>query len=574
MPETAMPGFVMLAHRRLDRAAEVARHLALSGCPVAVHVDARTSAGEHARMVAALADVPGILFVPRQPTPWGGWGLVVATEVAAAQLLADHPRVTHVALISGSCLPLRRVDELRAFLAARPGTDFIESVAVEDVPWAQGGLDAERFTLHFPFDWQRQRRLFDQAVAVQRRLGVRRRVADGIVPHLGSQWWCLTRPTLQAILSHPRRAELARYFARVWIPDESWFQTLARLVAPRIESRSLTFSRFDVKGRPRVFYDDHLQLLRATDCFLARKIWPGADGLYRHLLAPAYAMPRDGDPAPSVVEPVLATMAARRLEGRPGLWSAGRYPDAARAEPVTAAPHAVLVGVTATLPGVADWLTAAQGARVHGRLFAPDGVQFAGGDAVGPGGLSVAAALRDHDPRAFLRNLVWATRGEMQVWSLDPADTSAIVPVVAGDRHARVVAVTGTWVIGLWQAGVGATLARADAVALMRAEDEMMARLTAPGAAAQVNLRTLGAALSDPSGLLADLVAMVLPGPLAIGDDAPLPAALQVSPDLVAFVTALRDLGVPPRAVGDLAPLAAAMVTPPRARPRRARRED
>lgn len=565
------PGFVMLAHRRLDRAGEVAAHLARAGCPVAVHVDARTLDSDHARLAAMLSGEPGIVPVPRQPTPWGSWGLVAATEAAAAQLLADHPNVTHVALISGSCLPLRPVDELRAFLAARPGTDFIESVAVEDVPWAQGGLDVERFTLRFPFDWQRQRRLFDRAVAVQRRIGLRRRIPDGIVPHLGSQWWCLTRATLQAILSHPRRADLARYFARVWIPDESWFQTMVRLVSSRIESRSLTFSRFDVKGRPRVFYDDHLQLLRATDCFLARKIWPGAAGLYRHLLAPAYAMPRDTDPAPSAVEPVLAAMAARRLKGRPGLWSAGRYPDAARDEPETAAPHAVLVGVAEAVPGVAEWLTAARGARVHGRLFAPEGAQFADGAAVGPGGLSATPALRDYDPRAFLRNLVWATRGETQVWSLDPADTPDIVPVVAGDRQARVVAVTGTWVIGLWRAGVGAAAARTQAVALMRAEDVMLARLRAPGSAAQVQLRTLGAALSDPARLLADLAAAVPAGPLAVEDDTPLPDVLPVPADLMAFVTALRDLGVPPRTVGEL-PVAAA--APGRPRPRRARRED
>jgi len=570
-PATVRPGFVMLAHRRLDRAAEVAAHLADAGCPVAVHVDARSAAGDFARMAANLARVRQVALVPRLPTPWGSWGLVAATEATTAHLMADRPDVTHVVLMSGSCLPLRPVDELRAFLAARPRTDFIESVTVADVPWAQGGLDIERFTLHFPFDWQRQRKRFDRTVAVQRRLGVRRRIPDGVVPHLGSQWWCLTRGTLQAILTHPRRAELARYFSRVWIPDESWFQTMVRLVSARVESRSLTFSRFDVKGRPRVFYDDHLQLLRATDCFLARKIWPGAVGLYRHLLAPAYAMPRDSDPAPSAVEPVLAAMASRRLEGRPGLWSAGRYPDAARTEPATSAPHVVMVGVTEAVPGVADWLTAVRGARVHGRLFAPEGARFADGAGIGPGGLSAAVALRDDDPAAFLRNLVWATRGETQAWSLDPADAAGIVPVVAYDPNAAVVVVTGTWVIGLWQAGTGAAAARAEAVALMRAEDALVARLRAPGAAAQVQVRTLAAALADPAGLLTDLADRVPPGPMADDADQPLPDAFRVPSDLVAFAAALRDLGVPPRTLGELVP---SDVETHRPRPRRARRTD
>jgi hypothetical protein len=70
--------------------------------------------------------------------------------------------------------------------------------------------------------------------------------------------------------------------------------------------------------------------------------------------------------------------------------------------------------------------------------------------------------------------------------------------------------------------------------------------------------------------LLSDLAAMVPAGPLA-DEEAPVPEVSAVSPDLVAFVTALRDLGVPPRSVGDLS---AAVVAPPRPRTRRARRED
>ena len=53
----------------------------------------------------------------------------------------------HVYLASGSCVPLRPVAELDAFLAARPRTDFIESARVTQVPWTVGGLSEERFTL-------------------------------------------------------------------------------------------------------------------------------------------------------------------------------------------------------------------------------------------------------------------------------------------------------------------------------------------------------------------------------------------------------------------------------------------
>src|SRR5690606_12191294 len=123
------------------------------------------------------------------------------------QMLERHP-VRHVFLASGSCLPLRPLAELRAYLAAHPYTDFIESVTTADVEWTVGGIDMERFTLRFPFSWKRQQRLFDTYVRLQRRVGFQRRIPKGIVPHLGSQWWCLTRRTLSAILQDPERPML------------------------------------------------------------------------------------------------------------------------------------------------------------------------------------------------------------------------------------------------------------------------------------------------------------------------------------------------------------------------------
>jgi hypothetical protein len=119
-------------------------------------------------------------------------------------------------------------EELQAYLDDRPRTDFIESVTTADVGWTIGGLNIERFTLRFPFSWRKPTQAVRRLCAAAAQWVAQRRIPEGLVPHLGSQWWCLTRQTLSAILERPGRAAHDRYFRRVWIPDESYFQTLVR----------------------------------------------------------------------------------------------------------------------------------------------------------------------------------------------------------------------------------------------------------------------------------------------------------------------------------------------------------
>ena len=253
-------GIAMLVHTALDRVEQVARHWAAAGCPVALHVDLNVPKDAYDWLETTLADNPMIRFCKRHQCEWGRWGIVAASQSASELLLAEFDDVHHVYLVSGACLPLRPVPDLIDYLSRHRRTDFIESATTADVSWAKGGLQQERFTLRFPFSWKRQRRIFDQYVRLQRRLGLKRKIPDGLIPHMGSQWWCLTRRTLSAILQDPNRSGYDRYFRRVWIPDESYYQTLARRFSNNIESRSLTLSEFDHQGKPHVFYDDHMQL--------------------------------------------------------------------------------------------------------------------------------------------------------------------------------------------------------------------------------------------------------------------------------------------------------------------------
>lgn len=492
-------GVIMLVHNALDRVEQVSRHWAEHGVPVVIHADARMSKSRYDMLIKGLSDLPNIRFSTRHKCEWGTWGLVAASQSAAEVMLQEFPNVRHVYLASGSCLPLRPVEELVQYLADRPNTDFIESATLADVPWTIGGLDHERFTLRFPFAWKKHRRLFDLAVDVQRRLRLHREMPDGLIPHMGSQWWCLTRQTLTAILQDPRRGIYERFFRQVWIPDESYFQTLVRLYSRDIQSRSLTLSKFDFQGKPHIFYDDHLQLLRRSDCFVARKIWPFADRLYNAFLTP----PPDGmnrtEPNPGKIDRIFAKAVERRTEGRRGLYMQSRYPNPDWENGFTASEYSVFQGFAELFEDFEGWLARLSGARVHGHLFAPDRVHYEGEVEVINGALTDSAALRDRNPRAFLTNLIWNTRGERQCFQVGPADhIQNIEWDIAKDPNAQISVITGAWAVPLFRSNLDFSEIRRAAAELQRRESRHLDVLRSPYAKARIHIWSLAEFVEAP----------------------------------------------------------------------------
>lgn len=554
----------MLVHTALGRAEQVARHWAAAGCPIVIHVDASVPGKTDRAFRQSMADLPNIRFCRRHRCEWGTWGLVVASQSASEMMLAEFPDVTHVYLASGSCLPLRPVQELIDYLAARPQTDFIESATTADVSWTVGGLDIERFTLRFPFSWRRHRHLFDRYVALQRRLGMKRRIPEGVVPHMGSQWWCLTRQTLSAILRDPERATYDRYFSKVWIPDESYFQTLARKYSRRIESRSLTLSKFDHLGKPHIFYDDHLQLLRRSDCFVARKIWPRANRLYDAFLTDAAGAMNPTEPNPAKIDRIFAKAVERRTRGRPGLYMQSRFPAETLENGLTSAQYSVFQGFSDLFENFEPWLARATGARVHGHLFAPKRAEFSEGETVMSGALSDSAALRDYNPLAFLANLIWNTRGERQCFQFGPRDNQAINWDIAKDQNAQLSVISGAWAVPLFHSNSNFDDIRREAARLQQVESKHLEILRSSWVKARVRIWTMAEFVETPMEPLQILIDEIVPSQARHGI-----AEVPKMADLTGFGQFLQNLknqGMHPYLMGNFPVAQAPQEQRPRAR--------
>jgi len=542
-------GFIMLVHQDLDRAAQVAVYWAQRDCPVVIHADTRTNAAEYERMQGRLAQFNNVRFATRHACDWGKFSIVHATQDAAELLLQEFADVTHVFLASGSCLPLRPVEELNKYLAARPDTDFIESVTTDEVVWTVGGLDRERFTLRFPFSWKNHRRLFDRYVDLQRKVGFQRRIPRSIEPHLGSQWWCLTRKTLNAILTDADRPKVDSYFRKVWIPDEAYFQSLVRRFSSNIESRSLTLARFDYQGKPHIFYDDHIQLLQRSDCFVARKIWPRANKLYRRFLADEFKSLAQVDPNPRKLDRIFTKAIEQRTRGRAGLKMQSRFPrgESWRLQK-TCAPYNVYQGFSDLFINFEVWLEKRTGTRIHGHLFDKTVAQFSGNAEVYNGCLSNSAKLRDYNSEAFLSNLIWSTQGEHQSFQFGPADVQKITKFLASDQNASIHIITGAWVVPLFNSDMDFQRIRRIAARYQAIEIAFINELKKRETRAKVRAWNLAEFVENPMPILQSIIDALDPGSYRRLTEVPKMADLE---GFGQFIQRLKNEGMNPHSVGD-----------------------
>jgi hypothetical protein len=278
--------FLLLCHRDPARVLQQVADLTAPGDLVAIHYDARAPKAEFAILSQALKGNPSVTFARRRiRCGWGEWSLVEATLQTLAAARDAFPEATHFYLISGDCWPIKTAEHVHAVLDNHDA-DRIESVDFHTSGWIKTGFKEERLIYRHIFNERRHKRLYYASIAVQRGLGLKRDRPAGLQIRIGSQWWCLRRATVDAILDFCRRhPEVIRFFRRTWIPDEIFFQTLVHHLVPRdeIRPRPPTFLMFSDYGMPVTFYNDHADLLLGQEEFFARKISPEATVLKERL---------------------------------------------------------------------------------------------------------------------------------------------------------------------------------------------------------------------------------------------------------------------------------------------------
>ena len=278
--------FILLCHKDPEAIIDQATRLTASGDFIAIHFDVRAEMSDFELIYETLSENPSVTFAKKRiKCGWGEWSLVQATLYAVEAAEAAFPRATHFFMLSGDCMAIKSSEYAHEFLD-KNDADFIESFDYFESDWIKTGFKEERLIYRHYFNERKNKWLFYKGFALQKWLGLTRKIPADLQIMIGSQWWCLRRRTIEAILQFSReRRDVMAFFRTTWIPDETFFQTLVRHLIPgkEIRARTLTFLMFSDYGMPVTFYNDHYDLLLSQDFLFARKISPEAKELKARL---------------------------------------------------------------------------------------------------------------------------------------------------------------------------------------------------------------------------------------------------------------------------------------------------
>ena len=177
-----------------------------------------------------------------------------------------------------------------------------------------------------------------------------------------------------------------------------------------------------------------------------------------------------------------------------------RFPTKAHGGNRSAAPYGVFEGFADLFEDFHALACAARWMPGSTAIFSRrDRVQFADGEAVFKGGLSDSATLRDYNPRSFLTNLIWNTRGETPMLPVRPGRRAGYRrpswPVIP---NAKVLVISGAFAVPLWRSGRPVAEVRAEAARLQKVEADLLALLELPETKARVRVWTLAEFVENP----------------------------------------------------------------------------
>lgn len=265
-------GYIITAHTLPEHLVRLVRRLDSENARFFVHLDARAPEAVAHRVETGLADMPNVRFLPRHRCTWASFSLVEAALEGIDAILDSPEEIGYGVLLTGQDYPLKPPQEIEAVLERAQGKSFMSH-------WPSAGRFLDRVER-----WHWHGELLGRRLRLPNRLmpfSVRRSLPAGLEPFTGSAHWCLSRACLEQVAElRAGRPEVVRFFRRVAVPDETFFQTLllSSPLADTVVNDDLRYIDWSGGGNsPRILTGEDLDPLLESGDLFARKFDPRVD---------------------------------------------------------------------------------------------------------------------------------------------------------------------------------------------------------------------------------------------------------------------------------------------------------
>ncbi len=268
--------FVVLAHGEWSTLVDLVDVLAADPHDtVVIHLDRKIDWRKRQAIAKRFDRRGNVIVFSAVRCKWGGISLIDATLQALHRLKLSGRRFQYASLLSGVDYPLKPLSELRGFLSAHEGAEFIEAKNFYTERWIRTGIYAERFEYWFPFARSGLlSRPFKVWYHLVKLLDFRRLTLTGFVGYSGSQWWTLSRDAVAWILTNPASADLRHRMKFTFVSDEMYFQTLVMSspFADEVAYHNLRHIEWLPRGTPYSFQLGDFDRLASSPQFFCRKV--------------------------------------------------------------------------------------------------------------------------------------------------------------------------------------------------------------------------------------------------------------------------------------------------------------
>jgi hypothetical protein len=288
--------YIILAHRLPKNLSRLILRLQDDNTYFYVHIDKKRNIAPFQDELKELNNI--FILEERIDVIWSDITGVQATLVALKKII-EHKRNGYCILASGQDYPIKPIANLRNFLKAYYGQNYIDLDPIENV-WKENGYKKRIFNYNIhPFPKLRTWYAFSDIYSsdfytiknlknitklilnsndrsVLKYVFVKRRHPDYLKPFGGSAWWALPIETISEILKFINsNKSFEVYHKYTHVPDEIFFHSIiAHLIPKEKISSSLTYVNWERENcsLPVTFQtDEDFEELAQTDRFLARK---------------------------------------------------------------------------------------------------------------------------------------------------------------------------------------------------------------------------------------------------------------------------------------------------------------